>query len=296
MSNFLRSIGFSDLSKFDLSQLRDSVQINFNKHRNINVSQQKVYVEYYKNCGDSIGLILNGIIDHDEIFHPVQFFAHAESDFNTHLSSFSLVSDTQGPLVFFKDKNTNNQIVFTMINTLDFIRDEKKFMDNVNDPKKDKNVNFTALSLGGKVILPASKSVKQIQKKEIVHSNMFILEPSLGMGGRPSTKEIYTTKKESLEAIRDRLQQEDFFSVVDSYLLPSNAQTDHLSPFYDILGTIKSLKEITNTETGENIYRLTVETTTIPLQVFINKKDLIGMPIVGMRFMGNGKLQGTTTV
>lgn len=294
MSRFLRSIGFSNLLKDDIEQLKEAVQVNFNKHRNINVSAEKVYVEYYKNCGDDIGLVLNGVIDKDEVFHPVQFFAHAESDFNTHLPFFSLLSDSYGPLVMFDHKSTANRIIFSMVNTLDFIRDEKKFLATVNDANIDKHVNFTALSLGGKVILPACTSVTRIPKNEAVHSNMFIIENS--SHGMPYTKEVFTNKRESRKAIQERLQNEDFFSVVDSYLLLSDGRLGQIAPFYDILGSIKSVKEIINKETGETLYRLTLEATGIPLQVFINREDLIGLPLAGMRFMGSGKLQGTTAV
>lgn len=294
MSNFLRSIGFSNLSKFDLAQLRDSIQVNFNKHRNANITTQTISVEYFKKCGNNIGLILNGFMDHDnETLKPVNFFAYAESDFNMHVSSFSMMNYHQGTLIIFNEKNTNNQIVLSMLNYFDFMRNEKEFTNNLNNPKKDKYINFAALSLGGKILLPATKAIKQIKKREVVHSNMFILEPN--QNGMPATKEIYTTKEESLKVIHERLKQEDFFSIVDSHMIPSD-KSGNVTPFYDILGTIKSIKEIVNEETGEGLYKLTLEVTGMYLQVFINKKDIVGMPIVGMRFSGNGKLQGVAKV
>ena len=69
-------------------------------------------------------------------------------------------------------------------------------------------------------------------------------------------------------------------------------QSQKLDTVYHVLGKIKSVKQLKNSETKEKIYKLEVETMRMNLDVYINEKDLVGMPTAGMRFMGTCWLQG----
>ena len=65
---------------------------------------------------------------------------------------------------------------------------------------------------------------------------------------------------------------------------------------YAILGEIKEIATRKNNKTGEEMYLFTLDVNDMPLEVMINKKQLVGYPTVGMRFMGTCWLQGTIVI
>jgi hypothetical protein len=85
-----------------------------------------------------------------------------------------------------------------------------------------------------------------------------------------------------------RILVEDVLSIVSSYFMPYGIESDQ----YSILGDIKEVREIINSETGEEIYRLSVNSNDLIFDLCINKSDLIGAPAIGRRFKGTIWMQG----
>jgi hypothetical protein len=92
---------------------------------------------------------------------------------------------------------------------------------------------------------------------------------------------MYTT-------ISRRIQDEDVFSLVDSYFMPYGVECDQ----YSVLGEIVAIRETTNQLTKEKIYILTIFCNELTFDVCINIIDLFGEPQVGRRFKGIIWLQG----
>ena len=88
--------------------------------------------------------------------------------------------------------------------------------------------------------------------------------------------------------ISRRIQYEDVYSIVDSYLIPYGLECD----LYNILGDITDVDTFRNSMTQETIVRLGLNCNDIPLDVCINESDLLGEPAVGRRFKGIVWLQG----
>ena len=59
------------------------------------------------------------------------------------------------------------------------------------------------------------------------------------------------------------------------------------------MGDILDVKSVVNHLTMEEMYLLVIESNDVVLEVCINKKNLLGEPIVGRRFKGTIWLQGT---
>lgn len=88
--------------------------------------------------------------------------------------------------------------------------------------------------------------------------------------------------------ISRRVQDEDVFSIVETYFMPYGVECDQ----YHILGEIKSVQKIKNEYTEEKVWRMNLECNDMNFDVCINGKDLVGEPEVGRRFKGSVWLQG----
>ena len=85
-----------------------------------------------------------------------------------------------------------------------------------------------------------------------------------------------------------RIQHEDVYTIVDSYLIPYGLECD----LYNIMGDITDCNTVRNSMTGETVYQLGLNCNDIPMDVCINKNDLMGEPAVGRRFKGIVWMQG----
>ena len=102
------------------------------------------------------------------------------------------------------------------------------------------------------------------------------------------TSDLY--EEEQLdEQLQKRLYKEDFLTVMDGYFLPAT----HIEATYAVLGTIKEIGVRQNNKTKEEMYWFYIDINGMFLEVLINKRDLLGEPSVGMRFMGTCWVQGT---
>jgi len=88
--------------------------------------------------------------------------------------------------------------------------------------------------------------------------------------------------------ISRRAKVEDIYTIVETSFTPYGSESDN----YTILGTIVDMDVLVNEYTGEEVYSLMISSNDVIFQVAINKKDLLGEPIVGRRFKGNIWLQG----
>ncbi|MCL1995277.1 MAG: DUF3881 family protein [Defluviitaleaceae bacterium] len=286
MNLYMRSIGFSNMDDEDIADLKDLVQTTSDKRRSVGIQDRQVCVEYYKDVGAGIGLRLNGVLDEREKFHCNYIFPCANSDIEEHIKKYHVHLHNNIPMIIYSDTISNNEMIFALQNTIDYNANEKEFLEMGANRLKNKIVQVAALCVGATVIFPTAKATKQ-NTEDIYYSNIVLRSKE----GHQKVATTYNEKSKS--AIRTRLKGEDLLSIVDSYFLPTFLPTDESGGFpYDILGNIQTSSLVQNTETGEEIYKITINAAGVHLQVFINKYDLLGVPLDGMRFMGSCVLQG----
>ena len=88
--------------------------------------------------------------------------------------------------------------------------------------------------------------------------------------------------------LNSRRQNEDLYSIVDTLFMPFGMATD----MYSIIGKILDFSQEENSETGETIVILKIESSDIIFTIAIRKDDLQGEPLIGRRFKGNVWLNG----
>jgi hypothetical protein len=107
--------------------------------------------------------------------------------------------------------------------------------------------------------------------------------------GDDEAEQILQLQQEQMtESITERLNSEDFYSVIEGYFLTDESADE----CYEVLGEIKSIETITNMLTNEKIYKFNVDSMGMVIDICINEKDLLGIPSIGMRFKGNCWVQG----
>ena len=151
------------------------------------------------------------------------------------------------------------------------------------------SVNFSGLSVSGKILLPIRKTMKQIQKAKVAARDRISLIEAAKNGDEDAMETLTIEDIDLYSQITRRIMKEDLYSVIDSCFMPCGVECDQ----YSIIGEIKELQKIKNIYTKEDVYLLQVECNDLNLLVCINSKDLLGEPAIGRRFKGQIWMQGS---
>ncbi|MDR2899158.1 MAG: DUF3881 family protein [Clostridiales bacterium] len=296
MDSFLRVIGFSKIRTGNrYSDIQNDVIHNPDKRIIFSGDDGTVVVEYHKMYGDNLGIVLRGLIDERENIIVQSCEAFAGSDTDAYVNKYIVEYSNDEPVIVFEDIDTGNELVFELLNRVDLLKGEKHFIDygrSVHFSKAlgiiRRKVNYSGLSLHGKVILPVCKEAESYDEKleEESFFNNLVLRFNEGDDDAGEMLKLYA--EETTNVLRERLMEEDFLSIVEGYFLPM----DYNESEYSILGDITHVGYSVNSVTKERVVKLTVNTTGTDIQIFINRKDLLGIPIKGMRFMGTCRLRG----
>ena len=143
------------------------------------------------------------------------------------------------------------------------------------------DVSCYGLSVEGKVLLGIERSEEDEQLiREDEQWRRQHLERMM-KGDAQAAEEIRESEARAEEEIEERLQQEDVYSIFDTFLYPADG-ADH---FYTMLGDIEHVEKLMNSETEEWVYYLELNVMGQTLRIAINPRDLVGEPRPGRRFM-----------
>ena len=190
-----------------------------------------------------------------------------------------------------EDRASANLFEFRINNMMEILDHYKKlnnqgevtsFEGNINQ------VNVAMLMLYGTVLLPVDKSHEDYHQQQADERAQKELAARARMGDIEAEDAFYKMAHEQEMELGERLSEEDFLSVFEGYFLNLVEQ----SGIFTILADILNVEELTNETTGEQLYRLTISITDTYTTAYINKNDVVGFPMAGMRLMGIGMLQG----
>lgn len=266
------TVGFSKLENTESRyQVINDVINNSTNKSSIETNDEKKFVENKKQYGNHIGVIVRGL-QTDNKLTVTGIVPYADSvkkmpisDLSVEKVNLEFVKEQQVVEdeyhVTFVNQDTDMEMTFYLQNVVDYLKN-----------KNNKNgyydgVSVSALAYGGKIVLPLCDDDE--------------FEEEIG---------LYSTYEddEEDEDGDDIVAEGNILEDMEEFFV----QSEKLDTVYHVLGKIKSVKELSNTTTKEKIYKLEVETMRMNLDVYINEKDLVGMPTAGMRFMGTCWLQG----
>lgn len=106
-------------------------------------------------------------------------------------------------------------------------------------------------------------------------------------GDESAFSEINSYMDEVDSEIRERLKGEDLYSVLDGFFSPMGPDGR-----YNVLGEILHVDKMMNPMSEKWVYRLEVKTMTASMGIYINPRDLVGVPEKGRRFRGTVRVVG----
>ena len=281
--DFLRAIGFSNIDNEEkLENLFSEVIDNCDKHSVISLDENTGLVEYLKFFGEGIGITLKGTTTEEK-----ELTIEDWCPYTTNANEFSIINteahkiDNFDIMVECEDSENGNELTFSLQNTNDFLIYE-------NSEVFISNASLSAYSNSGKILLPIFKNDNDlIMEKQEEDSFKKLLDLSRA-GDNNAIQTLELQKSQCHDSLLERLDNEDLFSIIDSCFIP----VDTLHSEYNILGNILETKNIINTSTNEEVTCMNIETLGTILNLYINSKDLEGLPSRNMRFYGSCCLSG----
>lgn len=195
------------------------------------------------------------------------------------------VEDEYNYYVICEEKDTGMQFIFWLQNVVEYIELE----DDVPQVGK---VNIAGLAMEGTIILPIEKDEDDAAVEKEERDKIKVMLQRAREGDEEAREQLEREEKELDEQLKERMMEEDFLSIMSGYFVP----TTLVDATYAVLGDIQSIQERKNEKTGEEMYLFTLNVNDMPLEIAINKVNLVGQPSVGMRFMGTCWLQGTIEI
>lgn len=289
MHKFMRAIGFSKISnRKDLKALLASVVMNAGK-RAYTISDEEVLLgEFSKDFAENMGIAVCGEFDEsdDEKFIYEYYYPYLRGRGITTTEDVSVERHAarESYAGICDDVKVGVSLIFYLQNMIPYVKAQAQG----KLPIKGTTLTLSALSIKGNIMFPIKKDEQQklkIKKDSNVRNNL------IAAARRGDEEAIETLTLEDMDmytTISKKIQNEDVFSLVDTYCMPYGVECDQ----YSILGEIQECNLVTNCLTGEEVYLMSVYCNELTFDVCINKLDLYGEPEIGRRFKGIIWLQG----
>ncbi|MBQ1328722.1 MAG: DUF3881 family protein [Eubacterium sp.] len=284
MHKYLRAIGFSNIKTTDqLFNMEREVIRDCDRRDYASKSLQISTVQIEKDYGDEIGLSVVGETMADNRFIPEHIFPFIRPG--------SYIKSEPVRVIPHNDKEAYSGLIEDInMTTIFYIQNISEYV-RLTYNNKDMPINavcFSGLSLQGTILIPLQKTEEEIldEKNSLRETNNLLRKAR--NGDEEAVNQLIIKDMDIKNDIMKRVQNEDILSIVDSSLIPYGVDCEN----YEILGNIINVKNVTNTDTKEDIYVLDVIANGYIIRIAINKKDLIGVPYIGRRFRGSIWLQG----
>lgn len=284
MHKYLRAIGFGKIkNRLQFDPILKKIMQDPDHKSLASTGLGSTSVQYDKKFGDYIGLSLVGEVDlTGEIFFehsfPFLFPSPYRREEDSRIEKRCANEAYDGIM-----EDIGMSIVFYVQNITDYNRYYWYTKKNTI-----RGVHFSALSLGGKILLPlaATKESLEAYDKDIAES--YELLEKAKKGDSFANDELIIKNIQDKNEADKRSLKEDVFTIVKSSLIPTGVECEE----YELTGLIIRVGTDKNSYTGEEIYMLLVKCNELVINIAINKEDLVGTPEMGRRFRGVVWLQG----
>lgn len=280
MIEYLAAIGFSGYdTKEKVEKITSEVMVEPTYKYISKLNDNNIIVEYIKELDGNIGLLVRGkLVDNTDLVVQT-LIPYVNPKYSMPIVEAE-VENTNKFLDYYvccEEEITGSQVDFCLHNVVEYLdieNDDTTYVDSIS---------IAGLSLEGKIIL----NVQQDEDLEDEELRKEILKKS--RLGNEEAKELLQEQSDEMEdTIEERMLTEDLFTILEGFFMPFGDDEG----VYSVLGTIKEVTRIKNSVTKEDICKLYLDSIGIELEVCIAEKDLVGIPSVGMRFLGVCWLQG----
>lgn len=283
--SYLRAIGFSEVTdRIELEKLLGIIIDQPTEKKVYNMPNNKVFTEITKLFSKQMGITLRGEIDSNGKFYMEHYFPFYKSQYMSTKEETSIIKrvDAEAYTGMCDDVRLGVSLIFYLQNVVDY------FMEGKNKTDRPFPIYLSALSISGKIILPMELDEKLAKNNsaDVQYRRQLIAEAK--KGNQEAIDSLTIDDIDMYAMISRRAKVEDIYTIVETTFTPYGSESDN----YTVLGTITDMDTLINEITGEEVYSLMISCNDVIFQVVINKKDLLGEPVVGRRFKGNIWLQG----
>lgn len=287
MHRYLRAVGFSNVKlKKDLKPYIREVIMSPDSTEIAEDDGEDIFVQIYKEYADGMGLMLCGLVNDKDEFELEYYYPLFNGTGVTSREDIIVErhAEKESYAGVCEDVKVGVSLIFYLQNVCEY-KNERR-INPVRSVGTD--TTLSALSLSGKILFPIDKTENQIKVTKEAARNRKNLIEAARKGDEDAIESLTLEDMDTYSMISKRILKEDILSLVDNYFMPYGVECDK----YSVLGEIEDWSLVKNKSTGEEIYKLTVNTNELIFDVCINKMDLLGEPAIGRRFKGTIWLQG----
>lgn len=286
MHKFMRAIGFSQLNRKDLQKLVTGVVVEAPQRAYTTLDDDNIIASFSTEVAPGVGLTVVGEFDEADQFSYDYFYPYLlPKEISTEEDvSIERHAATESYAGVFEDVRMGISIIFYLQNMIPYI----KAMRSDMLPMQGTTLSLSALATDGIILMPLQKTVSDVVSNINSTKNRAKLILAARSGDEEAMEDLTLKDMDTYTTLAQKIQKEDVFTLVDTYLMPYGVECDQ----YALLGEITSVEELTNSFSGEEMYHLDLVCNDINLNLIVNKQDVFGEPAVGRRFKGNIWMQG----
>lgn len=287
MHKYMRAIGFSDqISREKLKEIITDCIMNPSTRMYTTNKEDIMLGEFCKDFAENIGIAVCGEFDDSshfvyEYYYPYLRGMGVSSTEDISVERHAAKESYAGVC---DDAKLGITLIFYLQNMMDYV----KIQAEERLPMKGTSLTLSGLSVNGQIMLPILMDENQKKKSRKESKNRSSLIAKARQGDENALETLTLEDMDIYTSISKRIQNEDVYSLVDSYFMPYGVECDQ----YSVLGEITACKSEINKLTGEKLHVMTVVCNDVSFDVCINEKDLFGEPEVGRRFKGIVWMQG----
>ena len=285
MHSFLRAIGFQDMNKKEVDQLINDIISNPDRVEITTDSSNTDFAIMQKSFGESFGVFVCGEYLENEIFQAEYYFPYFNGKGITTQENIDVEkhADKESYAGICDEIKLGVTLIFYLQNVAEYLAEKK-----IRNKTYGISTTLSALSLGGKILLPINKDAKQIRNIEKNSQNRSHLIAAAREGDEDAIENLTLEDIDLYSMLSKRIEREDILSIVDTYFMPYGIESDQ----YSVLGEILDFHTVTNSVTGLTVYSMTIDCNDLIFDICIQAEDLLGEPVIGRRFKGNIWMQG----
>ena len=283
----MRAIGFSELK--ERKELENLIKIcvqDANNRSYTSNGDDSMLAIFSKDFAPGMGVAVCGEYDEVNNFSYDYCFPYLTGEGVTSYEDITIErhAEKESYAGICDDIKVGVSLIFYLQNMIPYI----KVMNNDKLPVKGTSLTLSGLSCQGTIMMPITKNEKEKNRVRKASDSRNQLIEAARKGDEDAIESLTLEDMDTYTAISKKIQQEDVFSIVDTYFMPYGVECDQ----YSVLGEILNCNMAQNEITKEEIYKLTILCNELTFDVCINKIDMFGEPKEGRRFKGVIWLQG----
>lgn len=287
MHPYLKTLGFSKVKGIDDEhRLIKAVVEDFDDKLIFESPEGRRLAEITRQFGSGFGIKVHGEYGDDNKFYPLYLLPYFIGNTESSKEEVMVETGISGDFCYgaCDDLRVGTTLIFYLLNMGEYMVQKIK-----NEAGKDgeKTIILSGLAACGTILLPVKGSDDPGADKKAEDERNSLLKAAQS-GDADAMESLTIEEFDTYSMLIERIEDEDIYTIIDSYFMPQGVCGDR----YSIMGTILGCDSEKNCITGEEVVQLTLNCNGIKLDVCINAADLVGEPVAGRRFKGDIWLQG----